>query len=366
MEKVQTTTGLSRDLIIHPGETLEEILEDRGMSQKELAIRTGVTEKHVSTVIRGKKNISVAYARKLEYALGIPASFWMNLQSNYDRELLEFEEVNEITRVELDVLKNLKDIIAYLKKLKIMEEDDSPANQVLDLRTILAVSNLTAIPDLSYNAVYRAQISKNVNVDSYVLFAWQRICEILTANIKIADMPDLNKLKESIPRIKRLMFSDGDEIHQRLRDIFAECGIAFEIVKHFKGAPVQGFVKKDESGRMIMCMTIRQSFADIFWFSLFHEIGHILNGDIKQRFVDFTSVKSDIEQKADSFAGNVLIDFERYKIFVNQRDFSLDAIRRFALENQVKSYIVIGRLQSDGLLEWNQFGSEKIRYRWAE
>ena len=79
------TNGLSRDLIIHPGETLFEVIDDRNMTQKELAVRTGVTEKHVSTIINGTKPISVAYAKKLEYALGIEASFWINLQSNYDR-----------------------------------------------------------------------------------------------------------------------------------------------------------------------------------------------------------------------------------------------------------------------------------------
>ena len=96
MVKVQNTIGLSRDLIIHPGDTLAEVIEDRDMSQRELAVRTGMTEKHISTVISGQKNISPAFAKKLEYALGIESSFWMNLQFNYDRELLAFEEVNNI------------------------------------------------------------------------------------------------------------------------------------------------------------------------------------------------------------------------------------------------------------------------------
>ena len=85
------TIGLSREFIIHPGETLAEVIEDRDMSQHDLAVRTGMTEKHISTVINGQKNISPSFAKKLEYALGLDASFWMNLQNNYDRELLDFE-----------------------------------------------------------------------------------------------------------------------------------------------------------------------------------------------------------------------------------------------------------------------------------
>lgn len=87
--------GLSRDFIIHPGETLMEFLEDRKMSQKELAIRCGVSEKHISTVPNGKKDISANFAKKLEYALGIDAIFWMNLQANYDKDIIKYEELHK-------------------------------------------------------------------------------------------------------------------------------------------------------------------------------------------------------------------------------------------------------------------------------
>ena len=110
MVKEKNLVGLSRDYIIHPGETLAEVIEDREMTQRELAVRTGMTEKHISAVIHGQKSISADFARKLEYALGIETSFWMNLQANYDRELLEFEELNNISEEEIEVLKNLKEI----------------------------------------------------------------------------------------------------------------------------------------------------------------------------------------------------------------------------------------------------------------
>lgn len=97
MVRTTNTIGSSRDLIIHPGETLAELLEDRNMSQRELAVKTGNTEKHIGAVISGYKNISHVFARRLEYALGIKASFWMNLQANYDRELLLSGDINNIS-----------------------------------------------------------------------------------------------------------------------------------------------------------------------------------------------------------------------------------------------------------------------------
>lgn len=96
MKKEQNTIGLSSDFIIHPGETLAEVLKDRKMSQKELAIRTGMTEKYISTIINGQENISSSFANKLEYALDIEKEFWMNLQANYEREKRMYERISDI------------------------------------------------------------------------------------------------------------------------------------------------------------------------------------------------------------------------------------------------------------------------------
>ena len=366
MVKEQKIIGLSPDLIIHPGETLMEILEDREMSQKELAVRTGVTEKHVSTVVKCQKSISVAFAKKLEYALGIDSSFWINLQSNYDRELLEFEEVNNITQEEVNILKPLKKVMEYFVARRWLDDNTNEAEKVICMRKILAVSNLTSIPDITYNAAYRAQVATNVNVDAYVLYAWQRICELMTRDIIVSDILDIYLLRESIPQIKKLMFEDINIVQSKLENIFAKCGIAFKIVKHFKGAPVQGFIKKTDDERLIFCMTIRQNRSDIFWFTLFHEIGHIINGDIKQRFIDFNSTQSDVEAKADAFSRDILMNAHAYKEFVMKNDFSLTAINTFANEQGVKSYIVIGRMQSDGILGWEQYSEKIVYYKWAE
>ena len=103
--------GLSLDLLVHPGETIKEVLEEKKMSQEELAIRTEYSPKHISEVVRGKKDISSEFANRLEYALGIPASFWMNLQSNYDKEVFEINSLSNIEEKELNILKDLKDVI---------------------------------------------------------------------------------------------------------------------------------------------------------------------------------------------------------------------------------------------------------------
>ena len=100
-------TGISRELVIHPGETIRDILEDRGITQAELAAQTEVSVAYVSNVIAGKKDISAKFAFALEYALGVPKSFWLNLQTNYQAQLMELNEYVTITDEEREARKVL-------------------------------------------------------------------------------------------------------------------------------------------------------------------------------------------------------------------------------------------------------------------
>ncbi len=210
MEKKANSIGLSRDLIIHPGESLEEALIDRNMSQKELAVRTGFTEKHVSTVINKVKPISVAFAMKLEIALGIEASFWIRLQANYDRELIEHEEVNNISSDEIAITKRLKDIVDYGCSVGWLTKKSDPESRVLELRRKLTISNLLAIPNMPRGAAFRAQVN-NVGVDPYVLYAEHALREWLLTSGQAEYIPGIEELKAKRPSIKEVKFAEGEE-----------------------------------------------------------------------------------------------------------------------------------------------------------
>ncbi len=352
--------GLSREFIIHPGETLREILEDIGMSQKELALRTDVTEPHVSSVVNCQKGISVSYAKKLEYALDIEASFWINLQSNYDRELADFEEYNKISSDELDILKKLKIIIKDLKEIGLLEKESHSSMLVIELRRLLNISSLIRIPEVYQAGAYR--LATSTKIDPYVLFTWLRMCDLIVKNQQIESELDIDKLKNKIPLIKKLMFKDVSEIQPQLRVYLAECGIRFAIVKNYAGAPVQGFIKKNDDGTLNLLMTTRHKYADIFWFSFFHEVGHIINGDIQDKLIDYAFAKSEIESKADMFAAHALIDIDEYEDFKSKGNFSIISIKQFCSNQDIPTYILIGRLQRDKLIEYTQFSDEKVKY----
>lgn len=351
--------GLSRELIIHPGETLKEILEDREMSQRELAIRTDVTEAHVSKIVNGQKAISVGYAKKLGYALNIAASFWVNLQSNYDQELADFEEVNNILDEELGILKKLRDITDYLKEMDFLESDAQGPILVILLRQLLNISSLLRIPEISQAGAYRLAAGR---IDPYVLFTWLRTCDLISEKQNIDQALDVEGLINKIPDMKKLMFAPAFEIEKKLKDSLRDCGIKFSIVKHFKGAPVQGVIKRNKDDTFSLIMTNRRKFADIFWFTFFHEIGHIINGDIKDMLIDYEENDNETERAADRFASDTLIDPGEYDEFVCQGDYSLARIKWFSDKLNIPPFIVIGRLQRDKYLKYRHYSEEKIKY----
>lgn len=354
--------GLSLDLLVHPGETIKEILEEKNMSQEELAIRTEYSAKHVSEVVRGKKDISSEFANRLEYALGIPAHFWMNLQTNYDKEVFEINCVNNIQEKELNILKDLKDVVKFCENADIIECNSKKEITVLNMRKFLNLNNLCSIPSLSIQqAAFRGSKANKVNV--YVLYAWQKLCEYFTNKAAVTNNYDKEKLKTKYEDIKKTMFLPANDMVEELKNIFAECGIAFEVVQHFTGAPVQGFIQK-KNEKVILCMTIRQSFSDIFWFTLFHEIGHLLHDDFSNQYIDYQFIESEEEKEADIFARNTLIDENKYNEFMKKANIGISDIKCFADSQNVKPGIVIGRIQKD-IDDYSFMAQYRERYKWS-
>ena len=170
------------------------------------------------------------------------------------------------------------------------------------------------------------------------------------------------KLIEICPKIKELSLLPQEQFISKLQEYFSSCGIAFLIAPSFKGAPVQGYIKTSKDGKTTICMTFRQKRADIFWFTLFHEIAHFINGDSKQKFIDFESTENSKELKANLFAQDSLIEKKAYQKFVSEQNFSLNSIKAFSKKQNILPAILIGRLQKEKLLNWGDYSNQISMY----
>lgn len=100
MNKSKTT------IAIPPSATIKEQLEDRKMTQKEFAHRTGLSEKRVSKLINGEIRLTNDVALRLEFVLGISARFWNNLESLYREKLAQVKAENQIES-DIELLKDI-------------------------------------------------------------------------------------------------------------------------------------------------------------------------------------------------------------------------------------------------------------------
>lgn len=80
----------------NPGEILQKTLDANEMSQKDLAIRTGLTPKTINEIIKGKNPVTHETAIKFERVFGVSASFWNSLQKNYQEYVAKQESLEDI------------------------------------------------------------------------------------------------------------------------------------------------------------------------------------------------------------------------------------------------------------------------------
>ena len=133
---------------------LKEVLESNNMTQKELSARIGITPKHLNLIISGKQDISTETAFKLEKVFSLSASFWNNLQRQYDEDKMAILEEQQILEEE----KNVYDASVYsqIVALGYLQRETKLERKIIQLRGFLGVSNLLNVkPAIAANALFR-------------------------------------------------------------------------------------------------------------------------------------------------------------------------------------------------------------------
>ena len=106
-DQCQKKYGFAPDYAVPPGESLREVIASFGMSQKELARRTGITVQSLNRIFKGNQPISsYETANRLELATGVPAAMWNNIEAQYREQIAKIHE-RERLRDELDRLKEI-------------------------------------------------------------------------------------------------------------------------------------------------------------------------------------------------------------------------------------------------------------------
>lgn len=352
-----------KDIVaFHPGYYIEDIIEDMGVNQTEFAARMGTTAKTLSKLINGQANISNDLAKKLSIMTGTSIDVWQNLQNTYDRKLIELQLTKDFDE-QAEIVKQID--YKYFVEVVGLPQTREIKEKVANLCKFFMVSDLriTSQPDFLVN--FRSGISTTSEKNVINSRAWIQTAMNLSKSINTQPF-NADKLKAYLPELRGMTIQKPGKFLPRMKGIFAECGVAFVLLPHLKNAGVNGAVKWVSEDRVVLAMNNRGLNADKFWFSLFHEIRHVLQQKIKTVFIssidEMTDIDNTLETDADEFANNYLIPPAMLRKFAPDKFTSDDEIAAFADSLGIHPGIVAGRLQHEGIIPQNRCSKLKEKY----
>lgn len=356
-----TSDRIESDLAVPPGEYLQEVLEEVEMSQAELSRRLGRPVQAVNEIVKGVKAITPESALQLQQVLPVPAHVWTGLEEAYRLALAKAKEDRK-----LDDENGLVDVSLYRKLAdggQVASIDgrspEGRRNRVRELRRFFGVASLENVPNVgTYRAAFR--VGAAGGTEAYALATWLRWGEISASSQGVEAKFDRGRLREALLRLRQCTCTAPDAWIPSIRGELERCGVAFAVVPHLPKTRAHGAAFWPKPTLPVVQLSLRGKRGDIFWFSLFHEIGHLLLHGKREVFVSdappSARAATDEERQANAFARDQLVPPRPYEAFRSEGDLTENAIRAFATNISVHPSIVLGRLQRDGALPHHRYG----------
>ena len=324
------------DFAVAPGETIREIMEDMGMTQRELAMRLGISVQSLCRIFKGEQAISVETAKSLERVTGTPAHFWTNLESNYrlqiakKKDAIIFERQKEwIKNFPINILKKR----GYIQESSFIETFEAVL-QFFGVSSVDAWEATWAQPD----AAARRSRSNCFEDNRYYAATWVRMGEI-AAQKKRCGASNIKKFKASMSEIRQLTRENPSVFLPELDKICCSCGVSLALVPEFPRLKWYGATTWHDETALII-LNIRGKREDSFWFSFFHEAGHVILHDRHCLRINDGKHEDIREKEANDFAKEVLFgkEYDRILSINNAED-----IKKLAEELNISPGIVTGQ-----------------------
>jgi len=343
-------------VVFHPGYYIKELVDEYGITQDDFAKRLGTTAKTLSVIINGEQNISVDIAMKLSRLLGTGVNYWFNLQNAYDEVVASQKSDMELEK-ERDVYKHMS--YDYFKRnFGLPDLARKIDAQIVKVREFLRISSLVSLSSPQMVVNYR-RVGHTVSEQN--LIKANTMVQIAINETLDADVPKFNAtLFDRAVEYALTLTNEHQQFYPLLKEKFAEAGVVFVILPNYQGSKVNGATKKVGKNIMLM-VNDRRTYADTFWFTLFHEIGHIKNRDFGISYEQDSGGK---EKKADEYAENSLVPPKEYKDFLKNGQFDKQSIIMFAKKINRHPGIVLGRMQSDKLVEYDNWALSSLRCKY--
>lgn len=339
--------------VLHPCETLNEKLEEMGMSRKEFAVRTGKPEKTIIAVLKGESSITSEMAIMFENITKIPAHFWLNKQARYNEYKSRLKRKNDIDKA--------KEWARYFPYSEMAENNWVPPTRKIEEKTInlfeyFAISTSEAWYKLYMDSKLKvaAYASLKHTHEPHAISAWLRQGEIQAEQIE-APFFDKKEFNNVLYKIKDIMAKHPDDFFRKLQKLCLQAGVKVFYTPKLPKVLVSGSTRWIKDTPVIQ-LTDRYKQNDRFWFTFFHEAGHILlHGKkyISIEGINFSEADPQKEQHAHSFAEKWTFSKKQEEEVIASTPLDRSDIIAFAKKFNTHPAMIIGRLQHKNVIPYN-------------
>ena len=362
------------DYVSKPGETISEILNERSMTQADLAMRMGRPKKTVNEIIQGKTAITSDTALQLEKVLGASAGFWLNRQRNYDEFIAKQSERDHLSSL-LDWVEKFP--INKMSDLGWIDKKDDKINQIIEVLTFFGVASPEQWNLLAENMQSSFRLAKTYDSSIEDITAWLRKGELLAQELYCSPYDKEGFIRLLKNDIRGLTCKPPRVFLNQLQKLCASVGVAVVFVPQLPKSRVSGATRWLSPEKALIQLSFRYKTDDQLWFTFYHEAGHIVLHRKKAIYLEdikYGSLESkDEEDKVDKFAADILIPTEELDRFLQTLSPdhypSKEQIIEFAEGIGIAPSIVVGRLQHDKLPEglpipYSHYNDLKVKLDW--
>lgn len=346
-----------------PGETISEILRRRRIDVQSFAADLGETEDYAQCLLNGTHAINRSVAERLHYVIGGSVTFWLNREAQYRDDVARLQRAKE-----------QNDAVAWLKELPLRDMrsfgwvtrfDD----KIKQSHECLRFFGSSSIADWrsrvgGVQSVVAFRTSETFKSSPGAVAAWLRQGELIASGMRCTKW-DKDNFYLALKDIRKLSRIDDPAIFvPALQELCADCGVAVVVLRAPQGCRASGATKFLSDDKAMLLLSFRYRSDDHFWFTFFHEAGHLLLHDCSALFVEGDHfLPTEEEAEADQFSEQLLVPpevrQEMYELPTNYR-----MIMRFARKIGVSAGIVVGQLQHAGVFPRDKMNFLKKRFVW--
>lgn len=355
---MMTMETFNPDWATPPGETIAEILRERCISPVDLAAQIEQSIEDVQALIAGRSTITLALARRLSRVLGASVEFWMARDYRYRDMLTRLQNSEAEWLSELPISDMVK--FGWL--------DATPSERVGACLRFFGVPSVPAWR-VGYGNVLSTtafRTSRSFESQPGAVATWLRAGEVEAAAMDCGPW-DPNAFRVALLKVRALTRQkDPNRFIPKLRELCAQSGVAVVVVRAPNGCRASGATRFLSPEKGMLLLSFRFLTDDQFWFTFFHEAGHLLLHGRARFFLEESGAPPTAqEDEASDFALRTLIPAEEEPVLL-KLPATANAVIRFATRIGIAPGIVVGQLQHRGKLRKDYLNGLKRRFAWDD